>query len=73
LHFGYLITVCSQADANCPTAFPDLSQRLQWDLEDPVKFVGTEEDKLKKFREIRDQIKKRVEEWADSPDESKSS
>ena len=25
LHFGYLITVCSQADANCPTAFPDLS------------------------------------------------
>jgi hypothetical protein len=42
-------------------------------LEDPVKFVGTEEDKLKKFREIRDQIKKRVEEWADSPDESKSS
>jgi len=73
IHFGYLITICSEADAKCPTTFPDLSQRLRWDLEDPVKFVGTEEDKLKKFREIRDQIKKRVEEWADSPDESKSS
>lgn len=65
LHFGYLITVCSQADANCPTSFPDLSQRLRWDLEDPVTFVGTEGEKLNKFREIRDLIKKRVEQWVD--------
>jgi hypothetical protein len=34
-------------------------------LEDPVKFVGTEAEKLNKFREIREQIKKRVEQWVD--------
>ena len=73
IHFGYLITVCSEADANCPTSFPDISQRLRWDFEDPVKFVGTEEEKLNKFREIRDQIKKRVEEWADNQGGSKTS
>ena len=72
IHFGYLITVCSEADANCPTSFPDISQRLRWDFEDPVKFIGTEEEKLNKFREIRDQIKKRVEEWADNQGGSKT-
>jgi arsenate reductase (thioredoxin) len=65
-HFGYLITVCSEADAKCPTTFPGMGQRLRWDLEDPAKFTGTEEQKLAKFREIRDQIKKRVYEWVDS-------
>ena len=71
IHFGYLITVCSEADANCPTSFPDISQRLRWAFEDPVKFVGTEEEKLNKFREIRDQIKKRVGEWVDNQESSK--
>lgn len=31
----------------------------------PVKFIGTEEDKLIKFREIRDQIKWKVKDWVD--------
>jgi arsenate reductase (thioredoxin) len=66
IHFGYLITVCSEADAKCPTTFPGMGQRRRWDLEDPAKFIGTEEEKLKKFREIRDQIKKRVIEWVDN-------
>jgi arsenate reductase (thioredoxin) len=26
IHFGYLITVCSEADANCLPSFTDLSQ-----------------------------------------------
>lgn len=66
LHFGYLITVCSEADAKCPTTFPGMGQRLRWDLEDPAKFIGTEEEKLKKFREIRDQIRVKVQSWADN-------
>ncbi len=63
IHFGYLITVCSEADKHCPTTFPGMGQRLHWDLEDPAKFSGSEEERLNKFREIRDQIKKKVQEW----------
>lgn len=63
IHFGYLITVCSEADERCPTTFPGMGQRLHWDLEDPAKFRGSEEERLNKFREIRDQIKKKVQEW----------
>ena len=65
IHFGYLITVCSEADAKCPTTFPGMGQRVRWELEDPAQFVGTEEEKLKRFREIRDEIGKKVEEWVD--------
>ena len=66
IHFGYLITVCSIAEERCHTVFPGMGQRLHWDFEDPVKFSGSEEEKLNKFREIRDQIKKKVQEWVDS-------
>lgn len=62
-HFGYLITVCANADKNCPSVFPGLGQRLHWDLEDPVTFEGSDEEKLLKFREVRDQIDQRLQAW----------
>jgi arsenate reductase (thioredoxin) len=66
VHFGYMITVCSEAEKRCPTAFPGMGYRLHWDIEDPAKFVGTEEEKLAKFREIRDIVKQKVQNWVSS-------
>jgi arsenate reductase len=63
VHFGYLITVCGEAEKNCPTAFPGISQRIHWSFEDPAAFVGSDEEKLAKFREVRDQIEQRIKEW----------
>ena len=62
-HFGYLITVCAHAEANCPTTFPGVSQRLHWPLEDPAAFEGSEEGKLDKFREVRDQVEQQIKAW----------
>jgi arsenate reductase len=62
MHFGYLITVCAKAEAKCPI-FPGVGERLYWPIEDPVPFEGTEQKKLEKFREARDQIKRHVLEW----------
>jgi arsenate reductase len=61
--FQFLITVCDDADKNCPTVWPGVSQRMHWSFEDPAKFAGIEEEKLAKFREVRDQIQSRVREW----------
>lgn len=61
--FQYLITVCDNADKNCPTTWPGISNRLHWSFEDPAAFEGTDEEKLAKFRQIRDQIEKRVKDW----------
>jgi len=65
VHFGYLVTVCSQADEKCPSTFPGMGRRIRWNFEDPTAFVGTAADKLNKFREIRDQIKNTILEWVD--------
>ena len=36
---------------------------MHWSFEDPAKFEGTEEQKLVKFREVRDLMEKRIREW----------
>ena len=64
INFAYVIIVCDRAEKICPTAFPSISrQRLFWPFEDPVAFEGTDEEKLAKFREIRDQIDRRILQW----------
>jgi arsenate reductase (thioredoxin) len=62
--FQYLITVCDDADKNCPTVWPGVVSRMHWSFEDPAKFTGTLADKLEKFREVRDQIQQRILDWA---------
>ncbi len=62
VHFGYLITVCTDAEDKCPI-FPGMGIRLHWPFEDPAAFQGTEEEKLAKFRQTRDQIEKKVLAW----------
>jgi arsenate reductase len=59
VHLGYLITVCSNAEAKCPI-YPGVSVREYWGLEDPAAFEGSDEAKLTKFREVRDQIAAKV-------------
>ena len=62
INFGYLITVCSDADKNCPI-FPGVSVRLHWPFEDPARFSGSDEATLAKFREVRDQIEAHIRAW----------
>jgi arsenate reductase len=63
IHFGYLITLCDEAEESCPTTFPGIGQRLYWPFEDPSAFTGSEDEKLAKFREVRDQIEQRIKTW----------
>lgn len=62
LHFGYLITVCSNAEERCPL-FPGIGIRLHWPFEDPAAVEGSDEEKLAMFRKVRDQIEARILEW----------
>ena len=66
IHFGWLITVCSQAEKECPTSFPGIARRAAWEFEDPAAFVGTDEEKLAKFREVRDRIEQKVKDWVNA-------
>jgi arsenate reductase len=61
--FQYLITVCDDAEKNCPTVWPGVNKRLHWSFEDPAATEGTDEEKLSKFRQVRDQIDQKVRAW----------
>jgi arsenate reductase (thioredoxin) len=62
--FQHLITVCDDADQNCPTVWPGVRNRMHWSFEDPAKLEGTAEERLAKFREVRDLIENKIKEWA---------
>ena len=54
--FDLILTVCNNAEENCPY-FPSKALRFHYNFPDPSKSVGTEEEILSEFREVRDQIK----------------
>jgi arsenate reductase len=59
--FDYVITVCDDANEACPI-FPGAQSRLHWSFKDPSKAEGSEEERLAVFREVRDGIRRRIEE-----------
>ncbi len=67
--FAYVIFVCEHAQKNCPRIFPGFGDHAYWPFEDPEGFEGSEEEKLDKFREVRDQIRARIEDWLKERDE----
>ena len=51
-----VITVCGNADQACPT-FPGQVQRHHWPFDDPAHATGSEDEQLKVFRRVRDEIR----------------
>ena len=62
--YDYVITVCDDSENLCPI-FPGITRRLHWAFEDPASFIGTDEEKLAGTREVRDQIRKSIQDWLD--------
>jgi len=54
--FDLVITLCDNARKECPF-FPGAKNLIHKSFEDPASIAGTEEQKLNKFRNLRDQIK----------------
>jgi arsenate reductase len=52
-----VITLC--AEEECPV-FLGEAQRLHWGLPDPAAVTGPEEEVLKSFRDIRDELYRRI-------------
>jgi arsenate reductase (thioredoxin) len=55
-----VITVCDDANESCPV-FPGASARLHWSFPDPSKAAGGCEERLRAFRDVRDEIRARIE------------
>jgi arsenate reductase len=58
-----VITVCGNADQACPI-FPGQVHRHHWAFYDPAHAKGSEDEILKVFRQVRDEIKRVFEAYA---------
>ena len=63
--FAYVIAVCDETSAERCPIFPGVTTRLHWSFPDPAALTGTREERLAGTREIRDQIRERIEMWCD--------
>src|SRR3989338_6323936 len=61
--YDYIITVCDEASAERCPVFPGSGKRLHMGFPDPSAFKGSNEEKLKKTIEVRDQIKEKIRQW----------
>jgi arsenate reductase len=65
--FDYVITVCDHANESCPV-FPGKVKRIHVSFDDPPKLAAnaeTEEEALKHYRRVRDEIRAFVEQLPD--------
>ncbi|MDP2674337.1 MAG: arsenate reductase ArsC [Dehalococcoidia bacterium] len=60
--FDYVITVCDSARQSCPV-FPGGGERIHWDVEDPLHAEMRGASTLQAFREARDELRRRTEEF----------
>ncbi|MHC4138758.1 MAG: arsenate reductase ArsC [Planctomycetota bacterium] len=57
--FSCIITVCDGAKELCPV-FPGKHYALHWSIEDPASAEGTENERMKVFRRVRQNILERI-------------
>lgn len=54
-----VVTVCGHADEHCPTVSAQV-HKLHWPIPDPAKAAGPDDETMKVFRAVRDDIHRRV-------------
>ncbi len=60
-HFAYVITVCADAEKNCPVVFLNMGKHEHWPFDDPAQFDPR--TRLARTRDVRNQIEARLRSW----------
>jgi arsenate reductase (thioredoxin) len=68
--FDLVITVCGDAEANCPVWLGH-GKKVHIGFSDPAKSTGSDDERLVQFRLIRDQIRDKIVGYLNSLDETK--
>ncbi|MCP4943680.1 MAG: arsenate reductase ArsC [Planctomycetaceae bacterium] len=62
-----VVTVCDGAKESCPT-LPRVAEAFHWPFFDPADAEGSEQEQMQVFREVRDEIRTRIEHYLASSD-----
>ena len=63
--FDFAVTVCDDSRESCPY-FPGAAKQLHWSFPDPSAAVGTNDERLAVFRQVRDDISRSVRNFIDT-------
>ncbi len=63
--FSHVITVCDETSAERCPIFPGAAKRLHWSFRDPSALTGSHDEKMAGVREIRDEIRNKIEAWCE--------
>jgi arsenate reductase len=63
--FDVVITVCDNARESCPI-FPGARERLHWSYPDPAAAEGSPEERLRAFRDVRDDLRQKLRSFLES-------
>jgi arsenate reductase (thioredoxin) len=55
----FVITVCDRAKEACPS-WPRVREQLHWSIDDPAAATGTDEERMRVFRRVRDELRQRM-------------
>jgi arsenate reductase len=61
-HPEYVVTVCDRAKETCP-AICGGAATLHWSFDDPAEAQGSDDDRAKVFRRVRDEIGEKIRNW----------
>ncbi len=56
---NWVISLCEE---ECPVVFSQAT-RLHWPMKDPASVVGSEQEKMEVFRDVRDALDHQIREW----------
>ncbi len=63
----FAITVCTNAEDQCPRIWPFGATVLHWPFDDPAAAEGSEEVRLETFRRVRNEIDDKIKSWLEEP------
>jgi len=57
--FDYVVTLCGDANEKCPLFFGGV-KRIHLGFSDPSRMAGSDEEVMKEFRKVRDEIRHKL-------------
>lgn len=61
--FAYTVSVCGNAEEQCPRIFLSMGKHMYWPFDDPAALEGSEDEVLPRIRAIRDQMSEKIQSW----------
>jgi len=63
--YDYVVTVCSESEAEGCPIFPGDTKRMHWPFPDPSQFKGDDAERMSRTRAVRNLIRDKIEAWCE--------